>query len=490
MAPRPAYSNFGEPPSREFPKSAASPIGNGGAVGVDPGLARRIDTLIDSHPYSDVTWGVVVQDVASGRVLYERNADRRFQPASTAKLFTAVAVLEELGPDYRYETPVLAQGERQGAVLRGDLVLRATGDPTWSSRFYDSWRTPLESIAQQVGGAGIRIVTGELLIDASAWDAESVPKSWKTGLLPWRVAAASGVLAVAEGAVRVEVTGGENPGDPASLRAYPPIAVPRIESQVETVASDSVAIWPSFRSGPDRIQLSGTIGAGEVRVLRLSMRRPVDAAANLLLGELERRGVTVEGGVRVRWSHSGDPSDGPADSPPTVEVARIVSPPMSEILAGMLKPSQNWIAEQLIRTLGAERGVRGSWAEGLRVVADVVSIAGNGASRTVLFDGSGLSSRNLASPSALVSIVRASATSLRPLLAEPGVAGTLSRRLGQMRGRLFAKSGTLSQARGLVGLMEVAGGQYAFAVLISNAQGERAVLPDAVVAAIYRAMGG
>ena len=94
-------------------------------------LQRKVQAVLRSPGYEQGHWGILVVDARTGRTVYEQNGDQLFAPASVTKLFSTAAALVEMGPDYRFETPVVRRGEidAQG-TLHGDLVLIAQGDPS------------------------------------------------------------------------------------------------------------------------------------------------------------------------------------------------------------------------------------------------------------------------------------------------------------------------------------------------------------------------
>src|SRR5690606_25647417 len=172
---------------------------------------------------------------------------------------------------------------------------------------------------------------------------------------------------------------------------------------------------------------------------------------------------------------------GEQGAPPLVPIASWTSAPLSEIVAAILKPSQNWIAEMLLKTLGAERGEGGSWPAGLEVerryLFDVVGID---STAVVLRDASGLSAQNLLTPRAIVQLLEHARRMpwgpvYRAALAVPGEKdGTLERRLVALEGRLFAKTGTIAHVNSLSGYLTTAsGGELVFSIL-SNASGRPA----------------
>src|SRR6266516_3691321 len=97
-------------------------------------LERRLATLLDQPPFNRANWGVYV--VEDGKVLFARNADRFYVPASNTKLVVSAAATVLLPADYRVTTSVYPNGRVDNGVLYGDLVLYGRGDPTWSERCF------------------------------------------------------------------------------------------------------------------------------------------------------------------------------------------------------------------------------------------------------------------------------------------------------------------------------------------------------------------
>src|SRR5690606_3205118 len=124
------------------------------------------------------------------------------------------------------------------------------------------------------------------------------------------------------------------------------------------------------------------------------------------------------------------------------------------------RPSQNWIAEQVLKTLGHVYRGSGGWDTGLDVEREyLVGTAGLDSMSFSLRDGSGLSAQNLLAPEAIVRLLahaRAQpwADAYRSAMAQPGLAGsTLSSRLDALEGRMFAKTGTIANVNGLSGYL-------------------------------------
>lgn len=481
------------------------PAGSPAPAGFD--FARLADSVIASPPLHRAHLGIEVYDPSTGRVLYQHNAERHFVPASNQKYWPTTTALHLLGPDWRYRTPVLGVGldAAEGAVET--LVLVGSGDPTWSARFHpeepvvldargdtlrpvdDPARTwakelaVLDSLADSLVVAGVRRVKGELVVDASLFDESIIPGAWTFGNLNSTSAPPTGAFVVAEGVFRVEVAPGPGAGTPARVAAWAPDGVVPVLNQAWTVADTAARIVRSRGPWSDTLRFEGGVQPGEEpEVMRLPMTDPVHFAAHALADALRARGVTIEGGVRVVRDtlEAAALREGRADDGRTLPVRELTawtSAPMSEIVRHVLQPSQNWIAEQLLRTLGAQSGGRGSWRDGLRAEMDfLVGTVGIDSMALRMNDGSGMSPQNLVTPHAVVQLLDHARTAswsgtFRDALTGPGRPGTLSRRLTHLEGRVTGKTGTLNSVNALSGYVTTRDGRELIFSILSNASG-------------------
>jgi serine-type D-Ala-D-Ala carboxypeptidase/endopeptidase (penicillin-binding protein 4) len=110
-------------------------------------------------------------DLATGQILFSRNADLALEPASNEKLMVTYGALTELGPGYRFRTVVLGEGRQVGPVWEGRLVLKGAGDPTLQT-------DDLQRLAKKLYARGIRTVTGQVAGDASWFDGRWTAPGW------------------------------------------------------------------------------------------------------------------------------------------------------------------------------------------------------------------------------------------------------------------------------------------------------------------------
>jgi D-alanyl-D-alanine carboxypeptidase/D-alanyl-D-alanine-endopeptidase (penicillin-binding protein 4) len=231
--------------------------------------------------------------------------------------------------------------------------------------------------------------------------------------------------------------------------------------------------------------------------VRLATRDPVPEAGRALLHALEERGVRVHGGLRVAWDsgqvlaagcHTGAVTGCAAYG----ALATLRSPPLMEIVEAILEPSQNWIAEQLVRSLGETTEGRASWSAARGAVRSVLADSlGVDTLDVHVVDGSGLSAYNLVTPRALARILdgvagRPWGEAYREALPTPGEEeSTLENRLDGLGDRFHAKTGTITHVSSLSGYLTTDTGRELIVVLVANGSGRpssevRAALDEVV----------
>ena len=466
--------------------------------------ARLSEAPDREDPLAGAQWGMLAVDLATGDTLLEHNAHRRFVPGSTMKLLTTVAALDQLGADYRWRTEVWTGGaiDSTSGVLQGDLVLVATGDPAFSARFSNVVGQPLDVLANALIDAGVVRVTGALVVDASRWDSATVRTTWMADDLPFEYAATGGAFVLEEGVTHVELTGGQALDEAAAVRWWPHGEDGFVRSHVTTTARNATLVEASYLPESHALELTGSVPLGVVDTVTFATRDPVRQAAAALHRAIAQTGVAVVGGWRVAWRSGEAFGDGCVTGEPRPcmngrLLTAVDSPPLVEVLSGTLKPSQNWIAEQVVRTLGTGAGQPASWHLGTAAVrAHIETIVGVDPVDVNVVDGSGLSVHNLVTPRSLVQLLRHSyerpwGSLYRAMLPQPGEDGsTMSERLLKLRGRLFAKTGSLTNVGSIAGYVtDRRGREIAFAVMVNGANLPAAVVRDGIDAVVLELAG-
>ena len=447
------------------------------ALAADLGLQIR-EKIRSSATAGGAFWGILIVDQASGKTLFELNADRLFIPASNTKLFTTALALERLGADYTFRTSVRME---QGGSIR----LVGGGDPNLSNRAIPYRKGPatgdplqaIEDLATQVVARGIRKIPGDVIGDDSAYLWEPFPPGWAADDANWDYGAAVSALTINDNAFTVTLQAGASTGDPVSLALSPALEFYAIDNRVRTDAAAQRRILVERGPNSRQLRLWGSLAPGSTQTEILGIDEPALYAAQALYDALARRGVAIGGRPvahhlfpnQVRDPKYGEEMEQPAGE----EVAARTSAPLLEDLRITDKVSQNLHAEMLLRAVARARRGIGSRQAGLEEMASFLAEAGIDPEAWRFSDGSGLSRLNLVKPRAVVQLLQRMYR--RPewmgLLPVGGEDGTLGPRFGDSAaaGRIHAKTGTLSHVSALSGYARRrSGGVRTFAILVNN----------------------
>ena len=430
-------------------------------------FARRVENLLSTSPVNKGEWGILLADASSGEVLYAKNADSYFVPASNMKLLTTALALDALGKDFRFHTTIETDGKVSASgVLVGDLILVGRGDPNLSNRKFpfdtkEEFEGPPEKVlaelADSVVARGIREIRGDVVGDDSYFPREKFPDGWEVGDIVWEYGAAISAIVVDDNTVAATVTPGAKAGDAVTLELEPTTSEFRVRNDVLTIGGKEKADLRLTReAGSNLVLISGTLPArSAARKLLLAVQEPSQQAANMMARLLAERGVKVSGVVRSQ--HEPDP---PGVS--RTILAEHISLPLGDTVKLVNKISQNLHTEVLLRTAARQQGRWVTPEELQKFPADFYAKAGIAPDDVVQVDGSGLSRHDLVTPRAFVALLQFAQK--QPWFPEyfaslpiAGVDGTLSERMKDagLGGRLHAKTGSLTHVRSLTGFADV-----------------------------------
>ncbi len=253
----------------------------------------------------------------------------------------------------------------------------------------------------------------------------------------------------------------------------PPGSQFRIDNTLLTGPAGSAArVTVARLPGSPRLEVSGFVPAGGAPVTRVTtIDNPTRFFVEALRLALADRGITVTGGA---WDI--DDLTRPVAAGPRRLVARRESAPLSSLGAQMLKVSQNFYAEMLLKAIGRTNERPGSAEAGRQVVRDTLAGWGIGADSLVMRDGSGLSRYDYVTSDAVVSLLTHVWNDDRlrgPFLAALPVGardGTLENRMKNtaLEGRVQAKTGTIANVRSLSGFLETNSGERLVFSIIAN----------------------
>jgi D-alanyl-D-alanine carboxypeptidase/D-alanyl-D-alanine-endopeptidase (penicillin-binding protein 4) len=440
-------------------------------------LAAVIDSIVTSPPLERTQWGIAVRDNDSGEWLARLHAEKHFVPASNTKLIVTVVAMGVLGPAWHYETPVFAKTTAVDSTA-DELIIVGRGDPTFSARFQGSDFALTDALAEAVFAAGIRRV-GEIVIDATFFADAMINGTWEVGDLPENYAPPIDALAIAEGTFGLVLKGGVHAGEPARVETTGAQGLQPIEARITTdTAGARTSTSVDYLTRRDAVVVQGTIGAGRTDTTRLAVTEPARFAARAIEVALRARGVSIDRETRVLRDSAQAARLRQRLDVEFRRIATFTSPPLTDIVAGILRPSQNWMAEMLLKTLGGERRGSGSWRTGLEVEREYLNdVAHIDSTHYFLRDGSGLSPQNLLAPDGIVMLLDHArrqpwGQAYREALPEPGLpGGTLETRLLPLRGRLRAKTGSITNVNTISGYIITEDGHDLSFSIMTNASG-------------------
>ena len=489
------------------------------AISAEP-LQKTVTAATQQPAVARAHWGISITQM-DGTPIVALNDGQFFEPASNAKLFTTAPAMALLPVDQQLVTKVTGSGYYStGGIFRGDLVLRGVGDANLSGRplpyqppvpnappqTLDALRY-FRDFAAQIKAAGITSVDGDVIGDDTLFPWQPRPQDWTIDDAVWGYGAPVSGLMVNDDALTMTLTPGATPAEKPSVAFDPALPYYSVDIQATTgVAAAPNTISVERTIGSRTVHVSGEIAAGASPMkMSLSIADPAEYAAIALKAELADAGVAVHGTAKAKHqayipagftrelmqpltsfdssparalllntnglSTCADCASGWASR----VLASHTSPSFYEDIVLTNKLSENQHAELLLRQIGFFYG-SATTAGGERVVRSwLTQRVGIDAGDFTFVDGSGLSDDDLVTPRAVTQLLRYAATQpwgerWKASLPVAGVDGTLRGRFANspLKGHIFAKTGTLGEARALSGYLQCAGGRtLVFSILVN-----------------------
>ncbi len=289
-------------------------------------------------------------DAKTGVVVYRRNENSFFIPASNTKLFSTSLALMRLGPGHRFHTTVHVDSQPSASGRVGEIRLVGGGDPNLSARVIPYHREEtkpnafeaIDKLAEAVVASGVKLVEGDVVGDDTAYYWEPYPDGWSIDDSIWEYGAPVSALTLNDNAFTLIVEPAAGAGQPARLSLKPDFEHLTIHNRTLTVAGGKNKIRIERLPGTSELTVSGVIPMdAKADENILAVNDPAEFAAQVFRGALLRRGVRITGAARALHRREGDP---PLNSF-GVELARHTSEPLIEAIGVINKVSQNLHAE-------------------------------------------------------------------------------------------------------------------------------------------------
>ena len=401
-------------------------------------LQQDIDQILHRRVLRGTHIGLIAIDTLRGKVLYARNADDEFMPASNFKLLVGSAALRSLGLGFTFKTTVSTDGT--------NLYLKGGGDAHLTA-------SDLDAAAAKVAAASTHFA-GALITDATYFGMQGYQPGWSWDDLPYYYAPVVSPLALEENVLHLYIKPGPSVGAPAILRAEPQTDALKVDNEITTGprgSKDTTDISRDFNDWKT-LKLTGSypIDAKESGDVQPAVPDPAAYAGDVFLKALQRHGVAVDGGLhagsqpagaQLLWSHD--------------------SAALPQLLSDFWEPSDNLMGELFLLSLGvAQRGSSDTMSAGITVEQRYLKSVGLDPSTVSIADGSGLSQYDRITPHDLLTILQsdwnsANRSVVLDALPESGVRGTLKTAYvgTPAEKNVFAKTGSISHVRTISGFL-------------------------------------
>lgn len=432
-------------------------------------IPTSLSTILTDPCFHHAGLGLAVYDLSNSTYQFVSNPDLALPPASTLKIWTTAAALDQLGADFRFTTEIGYVGKIHGDTLSGDLIIKGSGDPSLASSQFstNALQALLDSIYQIVRTADINVIKGSIVGDASFYPKDLLPRTWPYQDLGNYYGSHTTGLNVFDNLFEIHFQQNLRRGQSVKvLRTRPMIPSLQIDSYVTTGEQGSgdqaYVMGAPFQ---EKRMIIGTIppGSGQFKI-KGSLPDPALFLAHHLHEDLEKKGIPVMNGFGSTYKSSKDLQLlGSLESKPLHTLAELTN-----------KKSINLFAEgigQRMATSQMEKAgvhpLQAYW-EGKEInlggcrISDFAGLAPDNA----------ITARSMVEVLAYIYKYPERYPKFEQTLARSGMSGTLVNmwRSSPARGQILAKSGSINGVLSYAGYIDARSGRkLAFCVLTQNA---------------------
>lgn len=396
-------------------------------------IDSQIMDILKSSDISADDIGIYVKSLTSGEVIYNKNGDKLFIPASNQKIITTASALLTLGPDFKFETKFLTDGVINNGVLKGNLYILGGYNPELNEDYYREFVKFLKN-------KGISKIEGNVIVVSNV---NYQPQGWPENDLNYCFTVSPSDIPISENCLRVKVV-----VDRGVKVFLSPDGYIEIVNQLR-ISKGKNHIDAKLEG--QKLYISGNVRNRMSEEFSIPIKNPTLYNLLVFTKILHQNGITFN---KVYISNSL-PSN-------LTLIYSIKSSPLRDIIKKANKDSNNFIAEQLFLYLGKSNIIK--TMEKMKVSVSYVDV----------FDGSGLSKYNKVSPKILGEILDFMYKTpyfedFFQSLAVGGKDGTLKHRFSELTGKVYAKTGYIKGVKNLSGYaISVDGQVYIFSILVNN----------------------
>ncbi|MDE5801275.1 MAG: D-alanyl-D-alanine carboxypeptidase/D-alanyl-D-alanine-endopeptidase [Paramuribaculum sp.] len=400
--------------------------------------------------------GIYIEEVATGKVVYDVNGEVPMVPASITKVVTAASYFSKEDINRQFITNVYLEGVVSDSVLTGNIIIAGDGDPTLESRHFKGQAGMPDSVAAVLKRRGITRVTGRVIVERPDWIGTTQPKGWESADFTWGYGAGYQPVNFADNTMTVTLSRNEMPEcNPCS----PGSTFHRITGKGSRVERKRDSAEYTFSHSGRKPNVTTIANGDPESSLIYAVIKSIESEGI----ELEEEDVTTESSEReLLLTHR--------------------SAPMGEILESLLLRSDNMMAEAMLRQLAPGE----SRADALAVQKKMWSTRDIDYRDIVIEDGSGLSRTNRITPYFMADVLiwmlenRDDFMTFCNYLPLSGKSGTLRSFLKDtpLEGRLRAKTGSMNGVQCYAGYAtdELGVPTHIVVIMVNGFECDRAVL--------------
>lgn len=429
-------------------------------------LPSAIKAKINKYKFNRNDVAIYIKETGKNRVVASLNIDKTMLPASVIKVYSAYAVLLELGYDYRWPTKFYYTGKLKRGILHGNLVVKGFGDPTLRT-------ADLPGIVAALKAKGIKKIKGNIVIDRSYF---TVPKR-SSSHFDKNIYSAYNAMpdALMFNQHLSKFTIGPKNGR-HQIKKYIPGESYRVVNKIQTVSGSCKGSrsWPNIRvnhaTETPTLVVSGQLSKHcKKRTYTYIVTKSYKEFYAAFKRELKRKGISYNGRMRVGRLPAGAKG-----------LYTHYSAPLEKIISVTSKKSNNLFARHLLLTLGAKiYGPPANLDKGRRAITQILN-------RYRLLDtpkchidnGCGLSRISKITARSMARVLdhayKGYSKRWMNTLSIAGTDGTIRRRFQNtsVKNRAWMKTGTLNNAKNIVGYVKSRSGKLYTVVILVN--GKRA----------------
>ena len=446
---------------------------------VEASLVERINAILAQSSQKKVEYSICIVKADTGETLFEHDAKNPLIPASNMKIITTASALRYLGSDFIYKTKV--------GIQDSNLVIIGSGDPLFGDRTTDEKydRQPgwiLENIAKSLEDKDVNSIK-DIIVDTGIFDNELVHPSWDAKDLNQSWSCEVSGLNYNDNCISVSL---ENVNGQINITLDPQTSFVTLINNVSAVSTGENTGGAYRNSQPNKLTIIGKC-TSRVAPFDVAIQRPAAFFGCVLAEYLHKKGISITGQFieKVSVNQKG------------FEQIAEYKTPISDCIERCNRDSLNFAAESLMKTIAAYNNpddCNGSWPRGAELMGEYLKELGIDENGFTIDDGCGLSTQDKISAYILIKVLldvykSSNWQMYKQSFAIGGVEGTGPVRKhfkeDEYKGKVLAKSGTITGVNALSGVCVTTNGDYLFSIITNKiVAGTRDSINDIVKAII------